>query len=321
MSLVGCKFEYEPTPNGIRSDCSYFQLKKALSVKQYATYLIPISTLVFTGSQYTMEYPIAHTTLLKLVEEHPRYASVLHHIGIPFYLYPKQSLSEICKARRWNLSTIVKQLEKASQAGGLWQLDRWGRLQHGIPHSGAGLREYPVHAIITYLKHSHGLFIRQQLPYMLDLISNIEEAHFDCQETAKDLKFVFPLFVNDFIHHIHEEEDTVFSHILQLERLLEKMPKGSISSLYYHLEKYRIEEFAVEHLEDDDEMSGIRQITHSYRITGNSSVHTKVIYQALQDFEDILSAHAKIENDILMPKAQKLEERAKGLVKQISMLN
>ena len=266
-------------------------------------------------------FPFEHISLLSLVDQEPTAAAVLHQLGMPFYQYPHKTLAELCKERGWPVERVVRRMENAVQQGGLWYLDIWGRLQQGLPHSAAGLYEYPIEAVLAYLKHSHILFIRQQLPFMLDLISNIEEGHFDNYELAKDLKFVFPLFVDDFIHHIHEEEDVVFAHIEKLGQLLSQEGKPTLAPLFYHLNTQSIEAFATEHLEDDDEMQGIRQLTNNYEVSGSSSPYTKVIYKALQGFEEILSVHAKVENDILLPRAQQLEEKACSLIKRVSILN
>lgn len=263
---------------------------------------------------------IEHLKLLELVETKTAYASILHSFGLSFYRYPERSLEELCRERGINTSSVIRRLEDAVHYTNFLHLDRWGRLQQGLPLSEAGLHEYPVEVVVAYLKHAHALFIRHQLPYMADLIANIEQQYFDNEELAKDLKFVFPLFMEDFIHHIYEEEDGVFKHILQLNNLLGKS-KTLLAPLFFHLSSHSITDFASHHLEEDDEMAGIRQLTNNYALSPNSSTYTKVIYTALQEFEQSLQIHANIEDNILMPKALRLEAEAADRLKAYASLN
>ena len=101
----------------------------------------------------------------------------------------------------------------------------------------------------------------------------------DYQNIVKDLKFVFPLFVEDFIHHIYEEEDNLFAYVELLRRVLNS--NYNPSQLFYEMEKYSIQQHAIEHDVHDDEMKGIRNITNDYSISAEAPLHIKVIYWVL----------------------------------------
>jgi regulator of cell morphogenesis and NO signaling len=128
---------------------------------------------------------------------------------------------------------------------------------------------------------------------------------------ARDLKEVFPLFMEDFIHHIYEEEDTLFTYLLALD----KAAKGKYhpARLYYLMEHNSVQRFALDHQAHDDEMEGIRHITHNYALTPDAPLSVKVIFRELKDFEQNLIVHARVENEILFPKALALEAQVKQL--------
>jgi regulator of cell morphogenesis and NO signaling len=69
----------------------------------------------------------------------------------------------------------------------------------------------------------------------------------------------------------------------------------------------------MEHEAHDDEMEGIRKITNDYQLDSSTPLHVKVIYNELREFEKNLITHARIENEILFPKAMALEGRVKQL--------
>ena len=157
------------------------------------------------------------------------------------------------------------------------------------------------------------------MPYIARLVESFKAQHDDYLQVERDLKMVFPLFVADFIEHIYEEEDTLFHYILALE----KASKGKFSpgKLYHLIEKNSVQKFAMEHEAHDDEMEGIRKITRNYQLLERAPLHVKVIYSELKSFETSLITHARIENEILFPKAMGIEAKVKKRFFELSKFN
>lgn len=235
-----------------------------------------------------------------LVDQNYVHAYVLFYFGIRFYEYSELTLEQVCLQRGLKVEQVVRELESPTH---LHEAD--------LP-----LVSYPIDLIIEYLKHSHFLFIKHKLPYIARLVENFKAHHDDYLAVERDLKLVFPLFVEDFIEHIYEEEDTLFKFIQELE----KATRGGYSpgKLYYLLEKNSVQKFAMEHEAHDDEMEGIRKITKDYTLVPNAPLHVKVMYNELKAFEKSLITHARIENEILFPKAMAIEGKVKqGLFEKV----
>ena len=172
--------------------------------------------------------------------------------------------------------------------------------------------------IIEYLKHTHHLFVKRRLPYLAKIIESLNEKN-EYQLICDDLKFIFPLFVEDFIHHIYEEEDNLFKYILKLEKFTDgKLVPGQI---YYDMEKYSVRKYTNEHEIHDDEMKGIRAIAKGYETGPHTSLHINVVYSEMKAFERELKIHARIENEILFPKAIELERLAGKIFRRKTILN
>ncbi len=84
------------------------------------------------------------------------------------------------------------------------------------------------------------------------------------------------------------------------------------------LDTIPINELAERHEVHDDEMEGIRKLTSDYLLPPPAPVAIKVLYHELQNFEKELVIHARIENDLLFPKAIELEKEVKR--KQINKI-
>ncbi len=232
----------------------------------------------------------------ELVDQDSIRAYVLYYFGIKFYEYSEQTLEQVCREKGLRVEQVVRELEAPG--------DHFREAD--IP-----LISYPIDLIIEYLKHAHFLFVKHKLPFISRLVESFRADHAEYEAVAKDLKIIFPLFIEDFIHHIYEEEDTLFKYIL----VLEKAARGQYNParLYYLMERNSLQRFAMEHEAHDDEMEGIRKITRDYTLTPEAPLHVKVIYSELLLFEKALQTHARIENEILFPKAMALESRVKQL--------
>lgn len=246
---------------------------------------------------------LKNTSIHELVDKNYVHGYVLFYLGIRFYEYSELTLAQVCERRGLKVEQVVRELESPTH----------------LREAELPLVSYPTDLIIEYLKHSHFLFIKHKLPYIARLVESFKAQHDDYLQVERDLKMVFPLFVEDFIEHIYEEEDTLFHYILALE----KASKGNFSpgKLFYLMEKNSVQKFAMEHQAHDDEMEGIRKITRDYRLHEAAPLHVKVIYNELEAFEKSLITHARIENEILFPKAMAIEGKVKKFFFDLSKSN
>ena len=243
-------------------------------------------------------------SIRELVDQDNVRAHVLFYFGIKFYEFSEQTLEQVCLEKGLSVNLVVRELESPESI---------------FDESELPLISYPVDLIIEYLKHTHYLFVKHKLPYIGQLLQGFRANHPDYNTIEKDLKTLFPLFLEDFIHHIYEEEDSLFKYI----RMLERAARGQYnpSRLYELMEKYSLQKCALEHVAHDDEMEGIRKITKDYHLTADAPLHVKVIYSELIQFEKTLKVHARIENEILFPKAMALENEVKKKFFEKAKLN
>lgn len=236
---------------------------------------------------------LKNTLISDLVDQNYVHAYVLFYFGIHFFDYSEKTLEQVCLECGLKVEQVIHELESPTH----------------LQETDLPLLSYPIDLIIEYLKHSHFLFIKHKLPYIARLVENFKTDEGNFRSIERDLKTVFPLFVEDFIEHIYEEEDTLFVYIQALERA-SKGPYNS-GKLFYLMERNSVQKFAMEHEGHDDEMEGIRKITRDYELGMNAPLHVKVIYSELKAFERNLITHARIENEILFPKAMVLENKVK----------
>lgn len=239
-----------------------------------------------------------------MVGENYVFASVLYYFGIKFYDYSEKTLEQVCQEKGLNINTVILSLELVTKE------------KESVDIT---LFSYPIDLIIEYLKHAHYVFIKEKLPYIARLIENLKTPFPEHVQIVEDLKFVFPLFVEDFIHHIYEEEDSLFCYIQLLHNCLHK--PFNPSKVFYKMEEFSLQQHAIAHDLHDDEMKGIRSITNNYTIPTERDLHLRVVFEELKAFEKQLISHAGVENEILFPKALLLEKEVKKAFNEKVKLN
>jgi regulator of cell morphogenesis and NO signaling len=240
----------------------------------------------------------------ELVAENYVFASVLYYLGFEYYEFEEDSLEKVCKAKSVDLNYVVSQLEKIS---------------HNEEIANIKLLSFPIDLVITYLKHAHFIFIKKDLPFLVKLVNKLDSLSPVLAPVEKEIKDVFPLFVEDFVHHIYEEEDTLFNYISQLKAIDEK--KKNPSTFFYKYPNFNMQKFAIDHEVHDDEMKGIRFLIDQYTITDQTPLNVRVLFSELKRFEDKLKVHAKIENEVLFPKALMLEKSVRKKFDSLIRLN
>lgn len=242
-------------------------------------------------------------SVFDLVKSDFKYAKALDSFGIEFYNHYNVTLGDICSQRGVNKESLVGYRISLDES---FDIDT------------ATLNNSPINLVIEYLKHNHSYFIKNRLPYIKSLISNLtlEDKKY---KFFNDLKFIFPLFYEDFVDHILEEEKYIFTYIQKLQQFDNKV--NDHAKLFFASKKISLEEEAKEHREEDSEMSGIRGLTKNYSIRNINNLHLKVIFQELKEFDKELELHSNIENKILFPRALKLQDKVFDEIRNISFLN
>lgn len=231
-------------------------------------------------------------TIEQVINENYVYARALHYLGIDFFENHNRKLKDLCEERRLNRKQVIKSF---------YAFDSSPRVAF------SQLEQYPIELLTEYLKHTHHVFIKEKLPFI---------THLAKQWDRPELKDFLPEFIEDFIKHIYEEEDSTFRYV----DLLMEISKGSTKAsfkLLAEMNDYSLKQEFEDHQQDDD-FGAIRDLISSVEAT---TLHEKVLISEIKAFDREMIYHAAIENNIFFPKAIELEERMAEKMRLTSQQN
>jgi regulator of cell morphogenesis and NO signaling len=241
--------------------------------------------------------------LLDIVKDNPLLASVVDRFGISYSKWTL-SLEKACEIDRVDAGLLLEML-KAFSENNYFPKDE--------------LRQLPLESLIEYLIKTHIYYINSRLPRIEQFIDLLIDHYgkFDMQLYL--LKDYFQDYKRDMYAHICIEERELFPYVLKLIRSADE--NLSTLEMFNLLEKNSITSFINQHHQVEDALGEIRRRLNNYSEANNHKVQITTLFYELRIFEIDLLTHGKVEDEILIPRAQEIEAHLKRRMLRKAMLS
>ncbi|MDR2129675.1 MAG: hemerythrin domain-containing protein [Odoribacteraceae bacterium] len=151
-----------------------------------------------------------------------------------------------------------------------------------------------INGLILYLIRSHQDYRSYRIPVIKEQLNRLL-GYYNAQE-GKSVRQFFDGYSAEVINHLHYEEHTVFSYIYNLKR--------GIKSGQYH-----IKQFEKNHSNIEEKLHDLKNIIIKYLPEqGETELRNQILFNLFW-LEEELNRHAMLEDRILIPFVQQLEER------------
>tara|TARA_B100000508_G_scaffold140085_1_gene139997 strand:+ start:91252 stop:91914 length:663 start_codon:yes stop_codon:yes gene_type:complete len=165
--------------------------------------------------------------------------------------------------------------------------------------------KFSTEMILKYLRSSHEVYLSKKLPEIEQQLIHVHNK-FPEYRLFHILYLFFKDYKNHLTSHIEHEENTVFRYI---EYLLKANKEVSIVESIQILQgSPSLNHFLDEHTDTEQDLTAMRKVL-------NSDVEYKQLHpismllNQLSILENNLKVHAKLEDEVLLPKALELEAK------------
>jgi regulator of cell morphogenesis and NO signaling len=234
-------------------------------------------------------------SVAELVIKHPETRKPLEEMGIDYCCGGKHSLKEACESAGLSPQEVVDRLEKVIETSG------GGKSEH------KNLDNISLKELIDHIINEHHAFLKKELPRLKGLREKVYRAH--QQKHGPMLESVGRIFQKlrtDIEMHLAKEEQILFPAIKQIENYIEQ--GGSEPEMHCGSITNPISQMEYEHEVAGSLLAEIRKSTSDYEPPTDACESFKALYDGLRELQDNLHEHIHKENNILFPKAVKLEE-------------
>ena len=178
---------------------------------------------------------------------------------------------------------------------------------------------FNVRLVVDYIQRTHIYYLEKKLPEIeqsILLLSGQYESH---HPILIALQNFFHHYVLDLSEHIKAEETALLPYIGLLQDAAHTSAGFSRFLLLHN--QYSVDRFLSEHHDTEDELKDIRQTIRLYEPPLTNESLYRILLSQLQTFEQDLSIHAHIEEEVLIPKAQAMEKELKAKMQALSPSN
>jgi regulator of cell morphogenesis and NO signaling len=233
-------------------------------------------------------------TVREVVLEVPGATRVFETVGIDYCCGGQRSLAAACASAGVPLEQVLTSLESTKT----------------VPDTKPDFRNTTLATLIDHILSTHHVFTRTEIARIRALLAKVCTKHGENHHELEELRMLFDNLSAELEPHMFKEERVLFPYMNALEeavtnkRPLGTPPFGTVGN--------PIRMMMFEHDTAGDLLKQMRELTDNYTTPPDGCISYQTLYQALDDFEKDLHEHIHLENNILFPRAAKMEASAEG---------
>ncbi len=230
-------------------------------------------------------------TVRELVLDNPAAARIFEKLGIDYCCGGGKSLAEACTRANVQVDEVIAALEKPKPV----PVERdWKR---------ATLSE-----LARYIVDKHHAFTREELKRLEPLIIKVVSVHGANRPELQRVQAIFHELSQELTVHMTKEEQILFPYLTEMEGAVDS--KRPLPPAMFGTVQNPVRMMMMEHDSAGQALHNLRELTNGYAVPADACVTYQSLYKALEGFEANLHQHIHLENNILFPRALRMEDGA-----------
>lgn len=163
--------------------------------------------------------------------------------------------------------------------------------------------------IVDVLVESHHDYVKQRIPFIESILKKLAWTN----PSLKALSTSFSRFKNELLEHIEYEEINLFPYLIKIEHL-SLFPPANYFILAQLCDHYSLEEFIENDSSIEDEFEMLTKEMYFKINPIKDQLEAYVVLAEIESLKNDLERHARLENEILLIKAEVVEENLYALI-------
>lgn len=235
---------------------------------------------------------ILNKTVREIATENPASVKVFETLGIDYCCGGKRSLKQACERANVAPEYVLEMLSKA---------DAPARSERDWTAASAP-------ELIAHIVNVHHAYTRAEIPRITALLDKVCERHGAAHSEILEVRRLVAALADELTAHMLKEEHILFPFIEQLDQ----GERPGIPAPCFGTIAHPIARMLADHDDAGTVLAAIRTLTDGYAPPEDACSTFRALYAALEEFERDLHLHIHLENNILFPAAQRLEQQAEA---------
>lgn len=227
----------------------------------------------------------------ELVAEDYRAAQVFKNHNIDFCCNGNRPLSEVCTENKLDEGQLQKELEIATSE---------------VSSDNTNYENWPLDLLADYVQKTHHKYVEKQSQILKPYLDKICQVHGNHHPELFEIKDLFNTTSGAMAAHMKKEELILFPFIRKMVQAKDK--GGALNPPSFKTVENPVAMMMEDHDAEGERFRKIAKLSDNYTPPSDACNTYKVTFGLLQEFESDLHKHIHLENNILFPKAIKLEK-------------
>lgn len=226
----------------------------------------------------------------------PGATRVFEKLGIDYCCGGNKPLEKACGEANLELQQVIDSLESAAA-------------EHQQRNTADLQREdwqiAPLGDLLVHIENTHHKYVKAEIARVRSLLDKVCNVHGAAHQELVRLRVDFHALAQELSTHMMKEEMVLFPYIERMEESLLSgepilpAPFGSVEN--------PVAKMVHEHDSAGNLLRNMRALSNGYTPPEGACTSYKALYSALAEFERDLHQHVHLENNILFPRAIKME--------------
>jgi regulator of cell morphogenesis and NO signaling len=235
------------------------------------------------------------TIIGSLVAEDYRTAQIFKKNKIDFCCNGNRTIAQACEQKSIDSNALVEELNNLPTNQGDNSID---------------FNTWPLDLLADYIIKKHHRYVNAQIVDILPFLRKVARVHGERHPELLEIESLFNASAIELTSHMQKEESILFPYIQKL--VLAKEQNATIQPPFGTV-KNPVNMMMNEHDTEGERFRKIATLTNNYTPPEDACNTYKVTFALLKAFEEDLHLHIHLENNILFPKAIKMEESQEHL--------
>lgn len=226
-----------------------------------------------------------------------RTAQVFSRYGIDFCCGGKQTLQQACAEKSVDAAALEKELEICL---------------NDYPPRSFDFKSWELSFLADYIIQVHHRYVAASLPFLVEMGKKVLAVHGPAHPELEPICENLGRLADDLGLHMRKEEVILFPYIRQLDEWKRTgvpamaPPFGSAQNPIAVME--------AEHSDAGEALHEMERLSGGYAVPPGACVSFQAFYAKLREFQDDLHQHVHLENNILFPGVEALEQELREAV-------
>ena len=242
----------------------------------------------------------ADETLGEIAAKDLRKAEVFKKYGLDFCCGGKKTVKEACAEKGIDVTKVEQELQNSDKTSRPNDSVGQAFTARPLPYN-----DWNLDFLADYIVNTHHSYVRKTIPDIRSYAAKVAKVHGAHHPELLEINKLAQEVCDEMSEHMVMEETVLFPYV---KHIVNTKGKGYVKFDGLENVKEPIDIAVTEHELVGSNMDKIRTLSHNYELPEDACASYSYLFKTLDEFENDLHTHVHLENNILFPKALKLEK-------------